>query len=192
MPSSLESVQALKAQGYTHREIADTIQRDPRVISQILSGEKPYRNLEGALSELAGQGSIPVAGPERRQTRTGEQARTRQSERVRTSSGFVHRANNNYDLRRTMNDAARQGRKVKITLTVRRIKRYGRPAEQDAKVEMFQHGGMEASKALDLINDIGGGPESNIGEAMMATIMELSDGQVEEISGFIQAQIEAF
>lgn len=79
--SSADEVAALMADGMSKADIARAVGRDSSVVSQITSGQKPYRNLEPTLRAIREQRagrdvSIPQAP--RRTTRTGKPARVRE------------------------------------------------------------------------------------------------------------------
>lgn len=67
-PSAQDLVRDLLAAGWSQRRIAQTLGRDSAVISQIARGQKPYRNLVGALQQLADSGQVTTPPPRRRTT----------------------------------------------------------------------------------------------------------------------------
>ncbi len=189
MPSSRESVLALRAQGYKDAEIAQTLSGQGRsfgasYVSKIATGKKPARNLEGALSELAGQGSAPVAGAPRRQTTGGEEARVRQG-RVRTGTGFIAEVSSPQGIRRALRDAASRGLSLKITIHARRVKAYRGFTRSPGKVEFGK--GVKAAGMLQTLDSIGG----DIREGLITLAFEYQEGNLEELQGFLYAEIQA-
>lgn len=70
-----EMIGALQSRGWSIRQIAHEVGRDPSLISQVAKGKKPGENLKPALEAmLSGR---PVPEPERRIRQNGELARVR-------------------------------------------------------------------------------------------------------------------
>jgi len=74
--SAQELVQFLRGRGISTRELADTLQRDPRMVRKILNGETSGALYGPALEELADTGRVTHI-PNRRRGKSGELVRVR-------------------------------------------------------------------------------------------------------------------
>lgn len=191
--TNIENLQTLLDRGYSRREIAQTLQRDPRVVSQILRGEKAYDNLEGSISELATQQSAPVSGPPRRERESGGRARTRGEDAppaVRgryksTPTGFIRSVSGGRAILNTLQRAASSGKAVKITLRVAYVSGYKGGTRTNADVTIFGHG-QDAGRLRDALSEVG---ESRVGQTLMDIAQDALD--LDEIRGFQYATVQA-
>jgi len=189
VPSSREAVTELRASGYSRREIAGMVGRSERAIGQIERGEKPYRNLEGTLGDLAERAretpretAVPISPgareTARRTTAEGGAARVRGGVVARTQTGRVWEGGGPVAPRRELERAASRGLQVKITIHARYVRKYRGQVAGAGTVDLFEKGGYNASKVLAALDASG---ETDVRSALASLALERDD--VEAVEG---------
>jgi transcriptional regulator with XRE-family HTH domain len=189
MPSSREAVTELRGAGYSRREIAGMVGRSERAIGQIERGEKPYRNLEGTLSDLArraGETPRDVAAPirpgaqetARRTTAEGGPARVRGGVVARTRTGRVWEGGGPVAPRREIERAAARGLKVKLRIHALYVRKYRGRTAGAGFVDLFEKGGYDAGKVLAALDASG---EPDVRSALADLALQRDD--VEAVEG---------
>ncbi len=210
------AIASLKAAGWSYNAIANFVGRDVSLISQIARGAKPGANLAPALEGLAASGRSPMQA-----ALVGAPAIPRRAQRVRegvqrlgagpTERQAIHRTSGgNEDIKRTLREAAREGKQVQFTGDFSNVKRKrksptagkrarGRaPAgkglqQKRGEVPIYQKGGYDAQKALDRIEHPGPGDPWKAGDAKGFLRAEAQRmGNIEHVGRFNKVEIHAY
>lgn len=170
MATALELVNSLLSQGLTKSAIARRLGINSSTISQITAGKKPAKNLIEPLTAIVEQrASIPER--QIRQTKTGERARVRQSEKT---SAAVRKSKTDSAGRLKIADETRSA-----SVAVRRLEKIAMSGGRVAMVLRFDDGGTQrifdrgGEYAQRLVSDW-----RNSGQRFFDWLSELAESQL--------------
>jgi transcriptional regulator with XRE-family HTH domain len=183
MPN-IEAIRTLRARGWTNQEIAEPLGVNRSVVSQLLSDRMKTDKYDSALSELARTGSISAPPPP-----PSPEVLQRGAAPTPLGTGWRWEGPGQWDPRRMLQRAAREGRQVSLVVHARlviNVRSTGRQERRPGHAALFEKGGYDASKVLDAVRATG---ETDIREALIA-LASASDG-IEAVEGFIKVDIRA-
>lgn len=192
-----EIIAGLRAGGYSNAQIANALGRTPRVVSQIVRGEKPYNNLTPALETLSRTGSgqplqkVSAQEAPRRTTASGAAAKTRAKPQDLEGGRSIPATGGRKTIVKELQRAKQEGRKVKISVKLSRAKFYGKPWEKNPPpINLYKRNGYSADRLMERIDNLvagGSTPEKALETIVKGDLMEL--GYIDAVGAIQKIQM---
>ncbi|MFE7423793.1 helix-turn-helix domain-containing protein [Rhodococcus sp. NPDC057529] len=148
--SPSEWIGRLKERGFSRKEIGEKIGKSSAYVGKVERGEVSGRTVESELRKVGRSRAKPEAVKAVQREERSALPRQRNTYQE-TPGGFVAQTHAGAPLLNALRRAANRGLTVSLLVTFAKASKYGRPAEADSRVRMYDHG----IKAADLLRTIG-------------------------------------